>query len=386
MLRRRKWSILACGIVVGALIGGFSAMRSTTTTSRSPVSDGALGGLIGVLLGVGIAYTLEDLDERVRSSDEIERVTHLPVLAELPRDERSKKDRARLAVFDSPKSPLGEAVRALRASIELRRIDGGSQSLLVTSAASGEGKSLVSANLAAAYALAGYRTVLVDGDLRTPRLSSMFGTYSAPLVASGEAVHGLASLVQELTVSGADRHALEQAALLRTAIDNLLFLPAGPEPAYPAELLDSREMAVLLADLAAIADVVIIDAPSLLPVSDAAGLARWANAVLLVAAVGESNRNALRRARKILAPHPRVLGIVANKVAAVATYPTHRRAASKTPELAPHLLNVVRRLDVTPPISGRGANGDIWIDLSEEPEPNGQHLLPGTLQVSSWSR
>ena len=228
--------------------------------------------------------------------------------------------------------------------------------------------------------------MLVDGDLRTPRLSSIFGTYSAPLVASGEAVNGLASLVQELTVAGADRHALEQAALLRTAIENLLFLPAGPEPAYPAELLDSREMAVLLADLVGIADVVIIDAPPLLPVSDATGLARRASGVLLVAAVGESNRNALRRARQMLAPHPRVLGIVANKVAAVATYSTHRRAASKTPELAPHLLSVVRRLEVTAPIAGRGANGDIWIDLSEEPELTDQPSLPGTLQVSNWSR
>ena len=183
--------------------------------------------------------------------------------------------------------------------------------------------------------------MLVDGDLRTPRQSSMFGTYPEPLIASGEAVHGLSRLLRAVTWSDADRSTLQHAALLRTPIENLLVLPAGPEPANPAELLDSPTMANLLADLAEMTDIVIIDAPPLLPVSDAVGLARHADAVVLVAAIGESDRRALRRIRQMLAAHPRVSGVVVNKVmpsAAYATYVSRRRgtAPSADPATGPH--------------------------------------------------
>ena len=298
---------------------------------------------------------------------------------------RSKKDGRRIAVFTSPRSPLGEATRALRTSIELHDVEHPTPTLLVTSAVSGEGKSLVSANLAAAYALAGSRTVLVDGDLRTPHLSSVFGTYPAPLLASGEAVHGLSTLVSQSTASSADRPRLEQAALLRTPIDNLLFLPAGPEPANASDLLDSRAMDLLLADLTAIADVVIIDAPPLLPVSDAAGLARRADAVVLVAAIGISRRRELRRTRRMLDAHPGVLGVVANQVAPGAVYVSHRRAAkAPRPAGTPRApaLTVMRRLEVPPPNGVPDANGDIWIDLSDDGDDDHR----GSLQASSWGR
>ena len=273
----------------------------------------------------------------------------------------------------------------MRASIELRETDSHRSSLLITSAVSGEGKSLVSANLAAAYALAGYRTVLVDADLRTPRLSSVFGTYSTRLIASGEAVPGLSSLVRALGAAGADRVALEKAALLRTGTENLLFLPAGSEPANPSELLDSPAMATLLADLTGIADVVIIDAPPLLPVSDATGLARHAEAVLLVAMMGESQGSALRRAQHMLAPHPCVLGVVANKVPERAAYSPRRHAPTPPADPTGRRLSVIRRLEIpTPPCGLPDANGDIWIDLSEEPDPHGQ--TAGAVPAGSWGR
>ena len=342
-----------------------------------------------MVLAAGVVWTREVLDERVRSSDEIAQVTGLPVLAELPRDQLSKRDRTRLAVSASPRSPLSEATRALRTSIELWELEQHRPTLLVTSAVPGEGKSLVSANLAAAYALAGYRTVLVDGDLRTPSLSSVFGTYPARLISSRQAVHGLSGLVTEIAVPGADRPTLEKAALLRTPIDNLLFLPAGPEPANPSELLDSRAMGTLLADLATIADIVIIDSPPLLPVSDAVGLARLADGVVLVAAVGESHRSSLRRSREMLAAHPRVLGVVANKIAPSATYAPYRRTSAPTasPVLISSRLGVVHTLEIpTPPTGSPDANGDIWIDLSEEPDEYDQPFHAGALQLSDWGR
>ena len=245
----------------------------------------------------------------------------------------------------------------------------------------------MSANLAAAYAVAGYRTVLIDADLRTPKLTTVLGTYPARLITSHQVVHGLSSLLTELTSDTADRPKLEQAALLRTPVENLLFLPAGPEPDQPSELLDSHAMSTLLADFASIADVVIIDCPPLLPVSDAVGLARLVDSVMLVGAVGESDRGSLRRARQILAAHPRVLGVVANKVTPRAAYSSyasgaHRRALDAD---AAARLKVVRTLPVPTPTTGRpDANGDVWIDLSDEPD---EPLVPaGALQLSAWSR
>lgn len=377
----------------GAAVIAAPASAAGAAAERDPVRDGVIGGIVGLLLGLGIALTRELGDDRVRTLDDIGRATGLPVLAEFPRDQRSKKDPTRLAVHVSPRSALSEASRALRAAIELRSADPGRPSLLVTSAVAGEGKSLVSANLAAAYALAGYRTVLVDADLRTPRLSTVFGTYRAPLVASGEAVQGLSCLLDELGAAGADRPGLEHAALLRTPIENLLFLPAGPEPAKPSELLGSRAMAALLADLEAIADIVVIDAPPALPVSDAAGLAKWVGSIVLVAAVGESHRTALARAGQILSAHPRVLGVVANKVAPGAPYSHHRRATVPTPDLASSPLSVMRKLDVPPqPTEMPVENGDIWIDLSEdtgEMEAVGadpERMHSAHLETSSWGR
>jgi Mrp family chromosome partitioning ATPase len=109
-----------------------------------------------------------------------------------------------------------------------------------------------------------------------------------------------------------------QATLLRTAVPNLLFLPAGPLPPNPAELLGSRFTAEILRTLADMADIVILDAPPLLPVTDAALLGGQVDAVVLVAALGEAHRSALRRAGAALGSKARVIGIVLNKSTAVA--------------------------------------------------------------------
>ena len=126
------------------------ANAGSTTTDQHPLRDGLLGGLLGLLIGVIVALMREAFDERVRTTEAIETATGLPTLAELPRDPRSKQQPTRVAVFASPKSALSEATRALRAGIELRDAGHHPMSVLITSAASGEGKSLVSANLAAA--------------------------------------------------------------------------------------------------------------------------------------------------------------------------------------------------------------------------------------------
>jgi Mrp family chromosome partitioning ATPase/capsular polysaccharide biosynthesis protein len=331
-------------------------------SSPRPLRDTVLGGFLGLLLGVGIAFVREHLDDRIRSGEDAEHAAGVRALAELPFEHASAKKPNRLAVLSRPRGALAEGIRSLRTSIGFLSMQSPIRTVLVTSAEEGDGKSLVAANLATAFAQAGSRTVLVGADLRRPRLQSIFGNYDQALLTSGESLNGFSSLVAALAAQafldgseagdgansqahGADviwhtfvddgtsgrtlamdakavagRRTLVQATLLRTAVPNLLFLPAGLLPPNPAELLGSRFTAEILRTLADMADIVILDAPPLLPVTDATLLGGQVDAVVLVAALGEAHRSALRRACSALGSKARVIGIVLNKSTAVAQY------------------------------------------------------------------
>lgn len=306
--------------------------------SPRPVRDAALGSLAGLLLGTGLVVAKDQLADQVGSADDLEAVTgDLPVLARLPFDRVSART-GEVASACSPQSPLSEAVRSLRTSIQYSRPDEPVRTFVVTSSVPGEGKSLVSANLAAAFAQGGYRTVLVAGDLRHHGVASLFGIGAdvpglTDLVAGGpgathqEVMAGPARVNGLGTCRPGDHIPNGQAArpdaasqelgafLVATTVANLCVLPPGPTPPQPAELLGSRRTRSVLGALAQMADVVIIDAPPLLPVTDAVVLAGNADAVVMVAALGQVRRDALTRAKAILdqARLP-TLGVVANKV------------------------------------------------------------------------
>jgi capsular exopolysaccharide synthesis family protein len=280
--------------------------------SPKPVRDGILGGLIGLLLGMGLALLREQLDDRVRSTTEAERVTGLPVLAQVPFDEEVAKAPSQLAVLERPHGPLSEALRSLRTSIQFVAVDEPVKTIVITSAGPGDGKSLVAANLAAVYAQAGYRTLLVSADLRRPRIDSLFP--------AAKGSPGLTGVIADLSRNGNSPAAaathLSQ-AVVRTDLPNLVLLPAGVTPPNPAEILNSRRMHELLAAAAAQHDIIVIDTPPLLAVTDAAVLAARADGVALVAALGETHRDAAHRSVGILAgANARVLGIVVNKAEA----------------------------------------------------------------------
>ena len=309
-----------------ALKRGEAELIDEATTPRDPVSprpvrDTATGVGVGLLLGIGLALLREHAQNRIRSLEEIERLTSLPILAQLPFDEASTSEPAEVAVLTRPLSPLAEGVRSLRTSIRYLGADGPVKVLLVTSALPGEGKSLVAANLAAAHARAGHRTVLVSADLRRPGASRMFGVAaSAPGLTNvvvqsfpADAADGDATLASNGPGTEVARTAT--AATVATSHRLLRYLPSGPTPPNPAELLGSRRMLEVVEELAASADVVVVDTPPLLPVTDAAVLAAKADGVLLVAAVGETRRDALNRAKAVLdGTKARVLGVVANKM------------------------------------------------------------------------
>lgn len=296
------------------------AKPPSTPISPHPKRDAALGAVVGLLLGMGVSVLREQLNDKIRSAQEVETLTGLPLLAQLPYDEQASKDRSSgLVMVDRPNSPLSEAVRSLRTSIQYLGVDQPVKVIVVTSAAPGEGKSLVAANLAVAFAQADYRTLLISADLRRSRIDSMFGVLPpssgltgvlAPVGVNG---HGLINV----TVNGHDAHggvSTMVRALVKTSVPGLVLLPSGETPPNPAELLGSRRMGSVLAEYATHCDVIIVDSPPLLPVTDAAVLAAKADGVVLVTALNETRRAAVERAKNILdGTGVHVLGFIANK-------------------------------------------------------------------------
>ncbi|MEN3314282.1 MAG: tyrosine-protein kinase, partial [Acidimicrobiaceae bacterium] len=290
-----------------------TAKTPTTPVSPKPKRDAVLGALVGLLLGIGISVLREQLNDKVRSAEEVERLTGLPLLAQLPFDEHAAD--AGVAVDQRPNSPLSEAMRSLRTSIQYQGVDRPVKVIVVTSALPGEGKSLVAANLAAAFAQADYRTILMSADLRRPSVNEVFGDLgSSPGLigvispnangrapdTNGQANGHAGTKLEESTIT----------ALLETPVRGLLLLPSGPTPPNPAELLGSRRMASILTQLSTNADVIVIDSPPLLPVTDAVVLATKSDGVVLVTAINETPRGAVERSKAILdGTGARVLGV-----------------------------------------------------------------------------
>ena len=292
------------------------ATEPTEPESPKPARDAALGVFVGLMFGVGLSFLREQLNDRLRSAAEVAEISGLPLLARLPLDDETARGMGGVIVIDRPNSPLAEAVRSLRTSIQYLGVDRPIKLIVVTSSLPGEGKSLVAANLATMFAQADYRTLLVSADLRRSSIDELFGKHAAS--------PGLTGLIAPMkggrgapgaNGNGHGTSADSLAAVVKTPVTNLLLLPSGPTPPNPAELLGSSRMSSLLADWAASADVVILDTPPLLAVTDAAVLAARSDGVILVAAVNETKREALKQSVEILeGTSARVLGVVANKV------------------------------------------------------------------------
>jgi non-specific protein-tyrosine kinase len=197
-----------------------------------------------------------------------------------------------------PRSPIAEAYRTLRTSIQFSSLDNPIRTLLVTSASPGDGKSTTLANLAIVTAEAGYRVIAVDCDLRRPTLHRIFGL-------SNE--RGLTSVIL-------DEH-LAEFPLQETGVQGLQLLASGPLPPNPSELLGSQRMARVIAQLKEMADLVLFDSPPVVVVTDAAVLAARLDGVVLVVSAGRTRRDMARRAKaQIEKVNARLLGVVLNNV------------------------------------------------------------------------
>ena len=277
---------------VATIQTGRAEVAQPATTPESPSAPNtkknvALGLVVGILLALAAIFLREQLDRRLRSPEEIEELYGMPILGTVPT--------SRSAVHGGGgDSAVNEAVLMLRAN--LRYIDGAREqrSLLLTSAAPQEGKTMVAWNLARASAGAGERVLLVEADLRRPTLAQVAGTTST---------NGLG-----LVLAGGEHP--ENAIRSVAGVD---LLPAGPPPPNPAELIEGKRMTKLLEWGEANYDRVIIDTPPASLVADAVPLFARVGAILAVARLGHSTRDAVEslsdQLRRLHAP---LVGVVVN--------------------------------------------------------------------------
>ncbi|MET3721629.1 polysaccharide biosynthesis tyrosine autokinase [Arthrobacter sp. UYEF21] len=263
----------------------------------------ALGALIGLALGVAYALVRRQLDRRIRSAAEIERLFGVPVIGTLPVDHRLDAKSTILeagtaAQVHDAGGAMAEALRELRTNLSFLDVDQPPRVIVVTSSVQAEGKSTVTANLAVTMAAAGENVVVVDGDLRRPTLVDVFNL--VPGVGVTDVLTGTAELADVLQPWG--------------ALPNLSVLGSGRIPPNPSELLGSRAMKNMLSELAENA-IVLIDAPPLLPVTDAAVLSRVADGAIVVIRTGRSTQEQLAQSLGNLDKvKGRVLGAVLNYV------------------------------------------------------------------------
>ncbi|GAC1611763.1 MAG: hypothetical protein NVS3B26_27860 [Mycobacteriales bacterium] len=273
-----------------------SAQLPTSPTSPRPTLNLALGLLVGLAVGVGGAVLRETLDTTVKSPVVAEEIVGAPMLGAITYDPDAPK--RPLVVQVSPNSVRAEAFRQMRTNLQFVDIEHPLRSVVVTSSVPGEGKSTTTCNLAITLAQAGVRVLLIEGDLRRPRIADYLGI---------EGAVGLTSVLL-------GRTSLEDA--LQPWGDGLLqVLASGPLPPNPSELLGSAGMSELLRTVEGLFDLVLIDAPPLLPVTDAAVLGAIGSGVLILIRSNSTRREQVSRATATVnAVGATVLGAILNMV------------------------------------------------------------------------
>lgn len=253
------------------------AVASVNPSSPNVPLNLALGLLVGLAVGVGAAVLRTVLDTRIHSAHDIAIVTDKPMLGGISFDPEAAK--RPLVVHVDPQNPRAESFRKLRTNLQFLDVDSRPRSFVITSSVPGEGKSTTAANLAISLAETGARVALVDGDLRLPRIAEYMGIEGA--VGLTDVLIGRADLADVLQKWG------------RT---NLYVLPSGRVPPNPSELLGSRNMERLLTTLTSEVDYVIVDAPPVLLVTDAAVISKFTGGSILVAAAGRTTKGELTSA------------------------------------------------------------------------------------------
>ncbi len=302
----------------------------TTSINPSPIRIGLTGLGVGLVLGVALALFLDHLDDSIKTKEDVESAAPaLPVLGVIPMVS-GWKDRAqpRLVSKTEPTSAAAEAYRSLRTSIQFMGLDRSLRIIQVTSAVAGEGKTTTLANLALTLSQAGSRVVVVSCDLRRPRIHQFFGLRTE--VGFTSVLLGHSSITSALQPV--------------PDVPRVMLLASGPLPPNPSELLSSRRTSDVLTQLRSQADIVLVDCPPLLPVTDAAVLANWVDGTLLVASSGKTRLKELARAVELLGQvDATMVGVVLNGGAPEGTYADSYKQFEARPITAPEKPSKVKR-------------------------------------------
>lgn len=278
----------------------------------------ARGMLLGIFVGLVAAYIADSFDRTLRDPLEVEEITGIPVIGVIPsfeesekaygsrrRRERNKEVTENPPAQDSiwllahPESAAAEAFRALRTSIMLSRAGGGPKVILVTSCIPGEGKTTVTSNLAVAFAQHDKKVIIVEADMRRPKIKHAFDV--------GNTI-GLSNVL-------AGTHSSEEAIVHVTQVPNLDVLPSGPHPPMPSEILGSNAFEELLRQMRSRYDIVLVDSPPALLVTDAVSISLKSDATVWVAEAGVVTRPQLARAANLIERNGMpVIGFIVNRM------------------------------------------------------------------------
>jgi len=267
-----------------------------------PFQTAALYGAVGLLLMGGIAFLVEYLDDTIKTPEDVEEHLGLPVIgliADMKGDLFDRnKDEKNIFVASQPRSPISEAFRSLRTSLEFYSVDEPLELLIITSSGPEEGKTTVAANLAAILAKSDKKVLLLDADMRRPNVHSHLGISNRM---------GLSDLIRgRMSASEVIQHSEE--------VENLFVMTSGSLPPNPAELLTSKKMGDILIDLKKQFDVIIIDTPPSV-VTDAQILSTKADGVIFVIRPGKTRliaaRTPLEELNRVGA---KIVGVVMNRI------------------------------------------------------------------------
>ena len=262
-----------------------------------------LGIFFGVLLAVGTCFFLDYMDTTIKGEVDVRNLLNSPVISGVPSAEKEAGEEAfdDLFALKKPRSHFAEAFRTARTALAFSSTDKPLRSMVVTSTMPAEGKTLTAVNLAIAYAQTGKKTLLLDTDMRKPRLHKVF---------EGASDLGMSNLL--VSAPGAMD---PESVILATRVENLFFLPTGPVPPNPVEMLDSSRFSQLIDELLKRYELLIFDAPPALNLVDALVIGKQVDGLVLVARTFVTNKFAAQQvAKQIASSKVRMLGVMLNNV------------------------------------------------------------------------
>lgn len=288
------------------------SLIDAATAPKSPTSPRAifnigLGVIVGLAGGLGLAFLFENVDTTLYSTKQIEMATEWPIIAHIPQVNSNQ-----VTSFGNGTTPQGEALRYLRTNIFTPLHETSLQTLMITSAEPREGKSTITANLASTIALGKQNVVVVDADMRLPTLHQIFKLPNQS---------GLSTVLsEEATLSD---------ALQKSEVPCLSILTSGPLPNNPAELLSSSRMAAVIQQLKQQFDVILLDTPALLPVTDAAILTAIADGIVFIIGRTQSRKESIDAAHRQLANvNDKLVGVVVNRAQRNYRYDYYRSSSN----------------------------------------------------------